>query len=88
MCTPEVFWKTWDGLPWARKLEAAGINFSFEQSQDGYYDVKVHDPKFTDCSIFTGSNVRRLDLDRSGVIDLSPLAELPLESSEPARRPR
>ena len=48
----------------ARKLEAAGIDFSFEQSADGYYNVKVHDPKFTDCSIFTGSNVRRLELDR------------------------
>src|SRR5262249_50631871 len=21
-CTAEAFWKTWDGLPWARKLEA------------------------------------------------------------------
>jgi hypothetical protein len=35
MCTPEAFWKTWDGLPWARKLEAAGITFEVEQTQDG-----------------------------------------------------
>jgi Leucine-rich repeat (LRR) protein len=77
-CSAEDFWKTWDGLPWARKLEAAGINYSFGQSQDGYYDVDVHDPKFADCSIFTGSNVRSLSLQRIGVVDLSPLAVLPL----------
>ncbi|HZZ26983.1 MAG TPA: hypothetical protein VFE46_03160 [Pirellulales bacterium] len=78
-CTAKDFWKTWDGLPWARKLEAAGITFDIEQLSDGYYDVRVHDPKFTDCSIFTGSNVRSVDLDSSGVTDLSPLADLPLK---------
>ena len=78
-CTSEDFWKTWDGLPWARKLEAAGIDFNFDQSQDGYFYVQVHDPKLTDCSMFTGSNIRGLDLYRKSVIDLSGLAGLPLE---------
>jgi eukaryotic-like serine/threonine-protein kinase len=76
-CAAETFWKTWDGLPWARKLEAAGIDFSIEQSEDGYYGVTVNDPKFTDCSIFSGSkNIRRLNLDHTRVTDLNPLADL------------
>ena len=77
-CTAAAFWKSWDGLPSARKLEEAGIEFELEQTNDGFYELRVHDPKFTDCSIFKGTNVRRLDLDRSGVTDLSPLADLPL----------
>jgi Leucine-rich repeat (LRR) protein len=78
VCTAEEFWKTWDGLRWARKLEAAGITFGIGQMPDGFYDVTVHDPNFTDCSIFKGSNVRRLDLNQAGVTDLSPLTNLPL----------
>jgi serine/threonine protein kinase/Leucine-rich repeat (LRR) protein len=79
-CTVANFWKTWDGLPWARKLEAAGIDFDFDQSWDGYFHVQVHDPKLTDCSMFTGSNIRGLSLYRNSVVDLSGLAGLPLES--------
>jgi eukaryotic-like serine/threonine-protein kinase len=78
-CTPAEFWKTWDGLPWARTMEAAGISFDFGLMTGGFYNVTVHDPTFTDCSIFKGSNVRRLDLDRSGVTDLTPLTNLPLQ---------
>jgi Leucine-rich repeat (LRR) protein/tRNA A-37 threonylcarbamoyl transferase component Bud32 len=78
--TAEVFWRTWDGLPWARRLEAAGITFGIAQQSDGFYEAIVHDPKFADCSIFKGSNVRGLDLDKSSVTDLSPLADLPLTS--------
>ena len=78
-CTAENFWKTWDGAS-ARKLEAAGIDFDIRQQPDGSYEAAVHDPKFTDCAVFKGSNVRRLDLERSGVVDLKPLAELPLQA--------
>jgi Leucine-rich repeat (LRR) protein len=79
-CTAEIFWKTWDGLPWARKLEAAGIDFTFQQSYDGYYHAQVHDPKLSDCSMFEGSNVRGLGFYNSGPVDLSALAQLPLVS--------
>jgi Leucine-rich repeat (LRR) protein/tRNA A-37 threonylcarbamoyl transferase component Bud32 len=78
VCTADAFWKTWDGLPWARKLEAAGIAFEVKQTEDGSYGVTLHDPSFTDCSFFKGSNVRRLDLDNTLVADLTPLADLPL----------
>jgi serine/threonine protein kinase/Leucine-rich repeat (LRR) protein len=87
-CTPDTFWKTWDGLPWARKLEAAGMVFSIDQSEDGYYGVTVNDPKFIDCSVFTGSkNIHRLDLQGSGVANLSPLENLPLESLDVRETP-
>jgi Leucine-rich repeat (LRR) protein len=79
-CTAAEFWKTWDGLPWARKMEAAGIDFSYEQLHEGYYSVTVHDRKFVDCSIFKGSSVHRLDLGGSGVVDLTSLADLPLQA--------
>jgi Leucine-rich repeat (LRR) protein len=67
-------------LLWARKLEAAGIAFDLAQEPSGFYFVSVHDPKFTDCSIFKGSSVRGLDLDRSSVVDLGPLRDLALET--------
>jgi Leucine-rich repeat (LRR) protein len=77
--TAEEFWKEYPTLSWLSRLRDAAIKpIDVTRQTDGTWAVTVHDPKFTDCSFFAGSNVRRLDLDQSQVTDLSPLADLPL----------
>jgi Leucine-rich repeat (LRR) protein len=86
--TAEEFWKEFANLSWLSRLRDSDIKPNeISRRADGTWDVTVHDPKFADCSIFKGSKVRRLDLWGSSVADLSPLADVPLESLDVRETP-
>ena len=89
--TAEEFWKEYPTLSWLSRLRDSAIKaneisrqpdgtYTSSKLPDGSYEVAVHSAQFTDCSIFAGSNIRRLDLEGSGIVDLRPLAELPLQA--------
>ncbi len=75
ICSAEVFWKTWDGLTWARSLEMSGIYFEAEQGADGLWNVVVKNSNFRDCSIFKGASIRELDLADTSITGIAPLLQ-------------
>jgi hypothetical protein len=82
------FWKHWDGLGWAWALQAGGFKFTAEQLPDGRWKVQLqHETRFSDCSIFKGAHLAQLNLENTGVSDLSPLRDIPLEKLDAGRTP-
>jgi serine/threonine protein kinase/Leucine-rich repeat (LRR) protein len=86
VCTAKGFWAHWDGLGWLRALQDGEFRFSAKQLESGQWEVHLgHETRFTDCSIFKGAHLVSLNLENTGVEDLSPLRDIPLELLDTGR---
>jgi serine/threonine protein kinase/Leucine-rich repeat (LRR) protein len=86
VCTAKDFWAHWDGLGWMRALQDGEFRFAAQQLADGRWKVELHhETRFSDCSIFKGAHLAHLNVENTGVADLSPLRDIPLELLDTGR---
>ena len=86
ICTAKDFWAHWDGLGWLRALQDGEFKFTAKQLESGQWRVSLgHETRFNDCSIFKGAHLVWLNLENTGVADLSPLRDIPLEVLDTGR---
>ncbi len=84
--TAKDFWAHWDGLGWLRALQDGQFKFTAEQLKSGQWRVSLgHETRFNDCSIFKGAHLVWLNLENTGVADLNPLRDIPLEVLDTGR---
>jgi Leucine-rich repeat (LRR) protein len=81
------FWKAFDDQPWGRALEAANVKYYSEQDAAGFWTVTIATPSFSDCSLLKDARIKVLNLNDTGVTDLTPLAQLPLTDLNLDRTP-
>jgi eukaryotic-like serine/threonine-protein kinase len=86
VCRAKDFWAHWDGLGWMRALQDGKFKFAAQQLADGRWKVVLAgETRFSDCSIFRGAHLAHLNVDDTGVADLSPLRDIPLEFLDAGR---
>ncbi|MEK0452055.1 MAG: Serine/threonine-protein kinase PknB [Verrucomicrobiota bacterium] len=73
--TAAEFWKEWDGFTWLPAL--AGTDFSISQRADGITTLIIRDPAFDNLALISKSTLTGLDIGKTAVTDLAPLAGMP-----------
>ena len=71
--TPE-FWREWESFTWLPAL--ARLDFTFAQLPDGITTLIIRDPAFNGLSLLTKTKLTGLDIRKTGVTDLAPLAAI------------
>ena len=73
------FFREFDADPWIARMYDAGIvPKRLNRLEDGTWDVKFEGTKISDMAILKGAPISRLDLSGTDVVDLRPIADLPL----------
>ena len=72
--TAAEFWKEWDSFTWLPALQ--GIDFTIAQLPDAITTLIIHDAAFDGLPVLAKSKLTGLDIRKTSVTDLAPLAEM------------
>ena len=70
--TAAEFWKEWDSFTWLPSL--SGTDFAISQRADGITVLTIRDPAFDNLALISKSTLTGLDISKTAVADLAPLA--------------
>jgi hypothetical protein len=72
--TVAEFWKEWESFIWLPAL--SGTDFAISQRPDGITTLVIRDPSFDNLAAISKSTLAGLDIAKTAVGDLAPLAEM------------